>query len=168
MNVLSFLAALSLSMNVIAQKPLIIKRQGGFSVGGKTIQRDGKYDNSKFVGWATQVEAGQSTRVYHAFVNYQILANAKQLSLVFVHGYGGSGVCWEMTPDGRDGFSTLMLRHGSSTYVMDLPGRGRAGRTSVSTNVKPLADEMFWFDIWRIGIWPEYNKGVQFKTDPLI
>lgn len=92
-------------------------------------------------------------------------ADGKPLPLVFVHGYGGSGVCWEMTPDGRDGFSTLMLRHGYSTYVMDLPGRGRAGRTSATTQVKPLADEMFWFDIWRIGIWPNYNKGVQFKTD---
>lgn len=160
-----FLTALSISMNVIAQQPLIIERQGSFSVGGKTIQHDGKYDNSKFVGWATQVETGQSTRVDHAFVNYQIPVNSKRLPLIFVHGYGGSGVCWEMTPDGRNGFSTLMLRHGYSTYVMDLPGRGRAGRTSASTNIKPLADEMFWFDIWRIGIWPEYNKGVQFKTD---
>ena len=70
-----------------------------------------------------------------------------------------------MTPDGRDGFATLMLRRGYSSYVMDLPGRGRAGRTSATTTVKPLADEMFWFDIWRIGIWPEYNKGVQFPSD---
>ncbi len=28
-----------------------------------------------------------------------------------------------MTPDGRDGFSTLMLRRGWSSYVVDLPGR---------------------------------------------
>lgn len=81
-----FLTALSISMNVIAQQPLIIERQGSFSVGGKTIQHDGKYDNSKFVGWATQVETGQSTRVDHAFVNYQIPVNSKRLSLIFVHG----------------------------------------------------------------------------------
>lgn len=24
---------------------------------------------------------------------------------------------------------------------------------------------MFWFDIWRIGIWPKYNKGVQFSRN---
>ena len=24
---------------------------------------------------------------------------------------------------------------------------------------------MFWFDIWRIGIWPDYNEGVQFPKD---
>lgn len=159
------LATLLFTVGAMAQQPITIARQGSFSVGGKTIQREGTYDNSKFVGWATQVETGQQAHVDHAFVNYQVPVNAKPLPLVFVHGYGGSGVCWEMTPDGRDGFSTLMLRHGYSTYVMDLPGRGRAGRTSATTQVKPLVDEMFWFDIWRIGIWPNYNKGVQFKTD---
>ena len=144
---------------------LVIAKQGHFSVGGQTIQRPGTYDNSKFVGWATQVETGQSYRADHAFVDFQVPAHAKKLPLVYVHGYGGSGVCWQMTPDGRDGFATLMLRRGYSSYVMDLPGRGRAGRTSATTTVKPLADEMFWFDIWRIGIWPEYNKGVQFPSD---
>ena len=150
---------------VSAQEPVVIEKQGHFSVAGKTIQREGEYDNSKFVGWATQEEKGQSYRADHAFVHYQIPVQPKKLPLVFIHGYGGSGVCWEMTPDGRDGFSTLMLRKHYSTYVMDLPGRGHAGRTSATTTVKPVADEMFWFDIWRIGVWPDYNKGVQFPTD---
>lgn len=145
--------------------PLVIRDQGNFTVAGTTIVRPGDYDNSQFVGWAEQNETGQSYRADHAFVNYQIPVRANKLPLVFVHGYGGSGVCWEMTPDGRDGFSTLMARHRYSTYVMDLPGRGRAGRVSATTTVKPVADEMFWFDIWRMGVWPNYNKGVQFKQD---
>ena len=140
-----------------------IARQGNFSVAGTTLQRDGTYDNSKFVGWAQQVETGQSYRGDHAFVHYQIPTKANKYPLVFVHGYGGSGVCWEMTPDGRDGFTTLMLRKKYPTYVMDLPGRGRAGRTTADKHIKPVADEMFWFDIWRIGIWPNYNPGVQFS-----
>lgn len=135
-----------------AQEPIAIAKQGHFSVGGTTIQRQGTYDNSKFVGWAKQEETGQSYCADHAFVNFQIPADSKPLPLVYVHGYGGSGVCWQMTPDGRDGFATLMLRRGWSSYVMDLPGRGRAGRTSATTTIKPVADEMFWFDIWRIGI----------------
>ena len=142
-----------------------IAKQGGFAVGGTTIQRDGTYDNSKFVGWAEQIETGQSYHGDHAFVNYQIPAKASKYPLVFIHGYGGSGVCWEMTPDGRDGFSTLMLRKKYPTYVMDLPGRGRAGRTTAENHTKPVADEMFWFDIWRIGLWPNYNEGVQFSKD---
>lgn len=142
-----------------------IIKQGSFSVGGTTIQREGTYDNSKFVGWAEQVEAGQSYRGDHAFVNYQIPPKANKYPLVFIHGYGGSGICWEMTPDGRDGFSTLMLRKKYPTYVMDLPGRGRAGRTTAENDIRPIADEMFWFDIWRIGLWPNYNEGVQFSKD---
>ena len=160
-----FLSALVIALSVGAQQPIMIQKQGHFSVGGKTIQHEGKYDNSKFVGWDKQVETGQSARVDHAFIDYQIPVNANKYPLVFVHGYGGSGVCWEMTPDGRDGFATLMLRHGYPTYVVDLPGRGRAGRTSAIKEIHPLADEMFWFDIWRIGVWPKYNKGVQFPRD---
>lgn len=147
------------------QKPLTIESQGHFSVGGKTIVRPGQYGNTKFVGWAEQDEAGQSYRADHAAMSYQTPVNANRHPLVFVHGYGGSGVCWEMAPDGREGFSTLMLRRGYATYVMDLPGRGRVGRTTATTQVRPVADEMLWFDIWRIGHWPNYNKGVQFATD---
>lgn len=142
-----------------------VAKQGSFAVGGTTIQRNGTYDNSKFVGWTEQIETGQSYHGDHAFVNYQIPAKANRYPLVFIHGYGGSGVCWEMTPDNRDGFSTLMLRKKYPTYVMDLPGRGRAGRTTAENHTKPVADEMFWFDIWRIGLWPNYNEGVQFSKD---
>lgn len=142
-----------------------VAKQGSFAVGGTTIQRNGTYDNSKFVGWAEQIETGQSYHGDHAFVNYQIPVKANRYPLVFIHGYGGSGVCWEMTPDNRDGFSTLMLRKKYPTYVMDLPGRGRAGRTIAENHTKTVADEMFWFDIWRIGLWPNYNEGVQFSKD---
>lgn len=157
--------ALTTFIGTTEAQNITIAKQGHFSVGGLTIQREGEYDNRKFVGWAEQVETGQSYRADHAFVDFQIPAEAHRLPLVYVHGYGGSGVCWQMTPDGRDGFATLMLRRGWSSYVMDLPGRGRAGRTSATTAVNPVADEMFWFDIWRLGIWPNYNDGVQFPRD---
>ncbi len=150
---------------VMAQQPITIVRQGEFTVGGQTIQRDGVYDNSKFVGWVEQDETGQSYRGDHAYVEYQIPQNAHKTSLIFIHGYGGSGACWQTTPDGRDGFQTLMLRHGWPTYVMDLPGRGRASRAVNEAQVKPVADEMFWFDIWRMGVWPKWNDGVQFPRD---
>lgn len=163
-KILSLYLLLGFAGAVVAQN-ITIAKQGHFSVGGQTIQRPGAYDNQKFVGWATQEETGQSYRADHAFVDFQIPADRKKLPLVYVHGFGGSGVCWQMTPDGRDGFATLMLRRGWSSYVVDLPGRGRAGRTSATATVKPVADEMFWFDIWRIGIWPNYNKGVQFPKD---
>ncbi len=165
MNKFTFSLLAALMVSACSDNEIKISKQGSFSVGGTTVQRDGTYDNSKFVGWAEQEESGQSYRANHAFVNYQIPVNANKYPLIFIHGYGGSGVCWEMTPDGRDGFSTLMLKKKYPTYVMDLPGRGRAGRTTAEKQIKPVADEMFWFDIWRIGIWPKYNKGVQFSQD---
>lgn len=160
---LSFLSALTVA--ACTDNGINIAKQGSFSVSGTVIRREGTYDNTKFAGWAEQVETGQSYRADHAFVNYQIPTKANKYPLIFIHGYGGSGVCWEMTPDDRDGFATLMLKKKYPTYVMDLPGRGRAGRTTAENSLRPVADEMFWFDIWRIGLWPNYNEGVQFSKD---
>lgn len=137
--------------------PLTIARQGSFAVGGTVLQRPGEYDNSKFIGFGTPVEEGQSFHADHAVVDFQIPAGAHRLPLVFVHGYGQSGRCWQTTPDGREGFQTLMLRRGYGGYVVDLPGRGRAGRTTAETTLTPKADEQFWFDIFRIGHWPAFN-----------
>ena len=144
---------------------LVIERQGSFTVGGQQIKREGIYDGKTFTGFFTPNEAGQTMHVDHAYVDYQIPVNARSHSIIYVHGYGGSGMTWTSTPDGREGFATLMLRKGYPSYVMDLPGRRRAGKTSAETTVKPQANEQFWFDIWRIGEWPNYNEGVQFSMD---
>lgn len=146
-------------------KPIILKEQGSFAIGGTVQKRPGIYDNSKFAGFGNPIETGQSYHADHAVADYQIPADAQPLPLIFLHGYGQSARCWQTTPDGRDGFQTLMLRHGYGTYLIDLPGRGRAGRTTAETNVKPLADEALWFDIWRMGEYPRFNAGVQFPTD---
>ena len=158
-------ASTSRALSQNESQPIVIAKQGSFSVGGNKLLRPGTFDNHKFVGWATQAEEGQSYRGDHAYVEYQIPLHAKHLPLIFVHGYGGSGACWQTTPDGRDGFQTLMLRRGYDTYVMDLPGRGRASRTTATVTAKPVADEMFWFDVWRMGQWPRWNNGVQFPKD---
>lgn len=144
---------------------LVIEKQGSFTVGGQQIRREGVYDGKTFSGFFTPDEAGQTMHVDHAYVEYQLPVNAKRHALIYIHGYGGSGMTWTATPDGREGFATLMLRKGYASYVMDLPGRGRAGKTSAETTVKPQANEQFWFDIWRIGEWPNYNDGVQFPAD---
>lgn len=157
----------AMSLTSFANKPIMIDRQGQFPVGGTTIERPGTFDPDTFVGWTNPVQDGQTYRCDHAFARYQIPVEAKKLPLVFVHGFGSDGVCWETTPDGRDGFATLLLREGYPTYVLDLPGRGHASRTSSETTIRPVADEEFWFDIWRMGIWPEWNEGIQFPKDSL-
>lgn len=161
---ISIILALAIQL-VSAQEPLMIQKQGSFAVGGTIQHRSGTYDNSKFGGWATPIEQGQSYHGDHAVVDFQIPSDAHRLPLVFVHGFGQSSRSWTTTPDGHEGFNNLMLRHQFSTYLVDMPGRGRAGRTTSEINLKPHADEHFWFDIFRIGEYPNFNKGVQFPTD---
>lgn len=159
------LSVLCMTQVAAAQENIVIQRQGSIAVGGTVIQRSGEYNNSQFGGWGTPIETGQSYHADHAVADFQIPADAHKLPLVLVHGFGQSARCWTTTPDGREGFSTLLLRNKLSTYIVDLPGRGRAGRTTAQTSIKPQADEQQWFDIFRIGEWPNYNKGVQFPTD---
>lgn len=167
MKRLAFIILASMGLTCFAIKPIVIERQGQFPVGGTTVTRPGTFDPDTFTGWTNPVQDGQTYRCDHAFARYQIPIHARKLPLVFVHGFGSDGVCWETSPDGRDGFATLFLRGGYSTYVLDLPGRGHASRTSAEVTVKPVADEEFWFDIWRMGLWPRWNEGIQFPQDSL-
>ena len=84
--------------------------------------------------------------------------------MVFLHGAGQSAKTWESTPDGREGFSTIFLRRHFGTYLIDQPRRGRAGRSTVSEQVNAVADDQFWFENFRMGVWPDLYEGSQFPT----
>ena len=45
------------------------------------------------------------------------------------------------------------------------PRRGNAGRGTESVTISPAFDEEVWFNRFRVGIWPDYFEGVQFKRD---
>ncbi|WP_244437226.1 alpha/beta hydrolase [Bacteroides reticulotermitis] len=96
---------------------------------------------------------------------YQIPDHARPLPLVFLHGAGQSSKTWETTADGREGFQNIFLRKGFSTYLVDQPRRGKAGRSTGTSTLEPIADEQMWYEIFRIGIWPNYHQGVQFPKD---
>lgn len=98
-QIISSVLILFTAQTVSAQKPLVIRQQGSMAVGGTVQQRAGEYDNSKFGGWGTPIEQGQSYHADHAVVDFQILADAHPLPLVFVHGYGQSARSWTTTPD---------------------------------------------------------------------
>lgn len=80
-----------------------------------------------------------------------------------LHGAGQSSRTWESTPDGREGFQNIFLRRGYSTYLVDQPRRGQAGRSMVEGTVKPTPDEQLWFNQFRLGVWPDFFDGVQFS-----
>jgi hypothetical protein len=84
--------------------------------------------------------------------------------LVLWHGAGQSAKTWETTPDGREGYINIFLRRRFSVYTLDQPRRGRAGRSTQSLTINPVRDEQAAFDIFRVGIWPNYFPGVQFPA----
>jgi pimeloyl-ACP methyl ester carboxylesterase len=147
-----------------AESLIVIMEQGSFSAGGVVIKVDGTYESQKFNSWQPYPE-GQTLHGDHASVFYQIPENARKSAMVFLHGAGQSARSWQTTPDGRDGFANIFLKRGFSTYLIDQPRRGQAGRSTVEAQIAPIADEQMWFEIWRMGHWPEFAKGVQFPQD---
>ena len=130
-------------------KPIIITDQGSFAVGG-TVLTD---------------SAGHQYHGDHAYVFYQKPVKAKAYPMVFAHGVGQFSKTWETTPDGREGFQTIFLRKGFSTYLVDQPRRGNAGRSTETATVSPKFDEEDWFNRFRLGIYPNYFENVQFSHD---
>lgn len=143
------------------ENAISILEQGSFAVGGSVIKQSGTYNTRQ------PLKAdGQTLHGDHAYVNYQIPINARHYPLVFLHGAGQSAKTWESTPDGREGFGMLFLRQGFSTYLIDQPRRGRAGRSTVDEQLKAVPDEQFWFENFRMGVWPDLYDGSQFPTQP--
>jgi pimeloyl-ACP methyl ester carboxylesterase len=142
--------------------PLMIREQGSFAVGGTVVTAPGKYD-------PTQARPeGQSLHGDHAFVSYQIPVNARKLPLVYVHGNLQFQKTWQTTPDGREGFQNIFLRRGFSSYLVDSPRRGGAGRSTQPGTIGTTPEDQTWYDTFRVGVWPDYFEGVQFSKDPAV
>ncbi|HTD91436.1 MAG TPA: alpha/beta fold hydrolase [Burkholderiales bacterium] len=140
-----------------------IVRQGSFFVGGKKVQALGTYDPTKS---PAGTDEGQTFWIDQMYVQYQIPANARKYPLILVHGGSGTGRVWETTPDGREGYQTIMLRRGFPVYIVDFPRRGRAGYPSfngpfgtlasspVVKNQTGQAGTQYAWSRWRLG--PKY------------
>jgi len=148
--------------------PIVIQEQGSFAVGGSVVTVPGLFDPIKQGAYnpAGNDTSGQTLHGDHAYVSYQIPANARKLPLVFWHGHGQSAKTWESTPDGREGFQNIFLRQRFPVYLIDQPGRGRASRGTQPITIDATPDDQLWFGIFRIGAWPDFYPGVQFSRDP--
>lgn len=142
------------------QSPIVIQEQGSFAVGGIVVRSAGTYDPAR------PGPEGQTLHGDHARVFYQVPANPRHLPLVMWHGFGQFGKTWETTPDGREGFQTLFLRRGFPVYLVDQPRRGGAARSAVPGTIGATPDDQRWFNMFRLGRWPDFFAGVQFSRDP--
>jgi hypothetical protein len=169
---LAVVAVLGVTAAGVAAKekpaPLIIQEQGSFAVGGTVVTAPGTFDPIRHSAFnpSDQSVAGQTLHGDHAYVFYQVPANARRLPLVMWHGHGQSAKTWETTPDGREGFQNIFLRRRFAVYLVDQPRRGRASRSTVPMNLTAAPDEQLWFGIFRLGVWPNLFPGVQFAQQP--
>lgn len=142
-----------------SSESLHIAQQGSFAVGGTVLREPGTYDP------CTQAVAGQTLHGDHAHVFFQVPTERRGLPLVMLHGGGQFSKTWQTTPDGREGFQNLFLRHGHPVYLVDQPRRAGAGLSTLPVDLIPKADNQRLFDHFRLGVWPDFFPGVQFSQD---
>src|ERR1700736_778713 len=123
-TVLTF-AILSAAGVAIADS-LVLKSQGSFFVGGRTISTDALTGSpSGFLN--SEVNTGSIT-VDQMYVQYQIPEGGdKHVPVVMVHGCCLSAKSYETPPDGRMGWNEYFLRKGRAVYLPDQVSRARSG-----------------------------------------
>ena len=112
-----------------------LERWGSFHVGGRRVVVQGQ--PLRQVQFApgnppTPLDPNGTYLVGGLYVQFmQPTPQRGACPLLFWHGGGLSGVTWESTPDGRDGWQHFFLRQGWATYVSDAVERGRSGWTMI-------------------------------------
>lgn len=154
------------------KKPLIIDAQGTFNAGGRTVKGEGVFDPMNTVSpyiWPEDPFSypanGQSLHGDNAHIFYQIPAEAKENPIVMLHGGFQTMKCWQTTADGREGFQNIFLRKGYPVYLVDQPRRGESGRSTQAAIVPQVLEDEIQFNIFRLGLWPNYYEGTQFPKD---
>ena len=111
--------------------PLPLRDLGSFHVGGRLIEITGQpIKEIVFTpgGVPAKVDPNGVYQVEQMYVQYFLPANEHgAYPLLMWHGGGLTGVTWETTPDGREGWLNYFLRKGWSVYNSDAVERGRAG-----------------------------------------
>jgi pimeloyl-ACP methyl ester carboxylesterase len=142
----------------VDDRPIILKTMGSLMFGGRVIG----------------LENGETFHGDHGYAQYFIPQNAREYPLVMWHGLGQSGKTWETTPDGRDGYMQIFTRRDWPVYIIDQPGRGRAGRTQLEfpapSSIPTTAGESGTWNAFRLGIWDppksaDFFPNVQFPKD---
>src|SRR5258708_1607260 len=102
--------------------PLTLEDDGSFFVNGKII-------NSDFPGASLVTGPSPPGRIMvnQMYVHFRIPAGKRGAPVVMVHGSNHTGMTYETTPDGREGWATYFARKGAPVYVVDHAGRGRSG-----------------------------------------
>ena len=73
--------------------------------------------------------------VNQMYVQYRMPAHSAPVPVVMVHGSNHTGVTYETTPDGREGWATYFVRKRLAGVCRRSAGRGRSGFDPTAINV---------------------------------
>jgi pimeloyl-ACP methyl ester carboxylesterase len=138
-------------------KPLVLKAQGSFFVGGEKAEQT--------AGELGDLGSGGSITVNQMYVRYMVpQAGDRNVPVVMVHGATLTGKSWETTPDGRVGWDEYFVRKGHPVYVPDQVGRGRSGfnqavLNDVRAGTKTATELPVWLRFSDEGVWPNFRFG---------
>ena len=114
--------------------PLTLRGMGSFHIGGRIVEVTGKPEKEMLFsrgGMPARVDPNGHYLVEAMYVQYFLPERRSgQFPLLMWHGGGLSGVTYETTPDGREGWLTWFLRQGWDVYNSDAVERGRSGFAS--------------------------------------
>ena len=116
--------ALNPTMNAAgeeAKKPLVLKDQGSFFVGGETKSIPAAAGRGAFGSGDMTVN-----QMYVQFMLPVKEAKKAHIPIAIVHGCCLSTKSWQTTPDGRMGFDEYFVRQKFDTYMIDQVGRARS------------------------------------------
>ncbi len=110
------------------------RRYGIFHVGGRIVEISGKpVKEVTFTPGGTPAKVdpnGKYLRRVDVVQHFTPKTQRASLPILMWHGGGLSGVTYETTPDGREGWQTLFLRKGFKVYTLGRVERGRSGFAS--------------------------------------
>jgi pimeloyl-ACP methyl ester carboxylesterase len=107
--------------------PLVLADDGSFYVRGTN-------ETSDYADMRGAAPVAGTIRSGQMYVQFRIPATSNGVPVVMVHGANHSGVTYETTPDGREGWATYFVRSGFPVYVVDQAGRGRSGYNPTAIN----------------------------------
>jgi hypothetical protein len=125
------LGAVALTAAAADEEDIVLRGMGSFHVGGRIAEISGKPVREivrQPGGPLTKLDPNGQYMVEQMYVQYFLPKHRKgKLPLLMWHGGGLTGVTYESTPDGREGWLNLFVRKGWDVYNSDAVERGRAG-----------------------------------------
>src|SRR5260221_1998315 len=132
--------AITLLLSACAQNQIALRDMGSFHVGGREVTLSGKPVKEVVFtpgGVPAKVDPNGTYLVESMYVQYFLPSNRKgRLPLLMWHGGGLTGVTYETTPDGREGWLNWFVKEGLDVYNSDAVERGRSGFAVVPDIIK--------------------------------